>query len=177
MRWIQMIFSFIMKQVNHNGEKRHPIEELKEFAKENAIKLFVGMVLIVTLGTMLTAGVYMAAVSVTAQADLGLRPRMSAMTWAGVIMALVPVLLLTFAWFKSSGQTHDSKPSKRSRRKNESAQPTSLESAVALLVTDFVKEREMKREMRYEREARLARAEMMNANANMYRTGNEDLEQ
>lgn len=171
MKWLQIIFSFIMKHVSAGGEKRNPMEELKEFLRENAIKLFVGMVLIVTIGTMFTAGIYMTVISLTAQADLGLVPRMTAMTWAGVIMALVPVLILSFAWYKSS--PHEAKPARR-RRKIPEQQPTTIEAAIALLVTDFVKEREMKREIRFAREARMAEAEMNSQR--LYGQSSENLE-
>lgn len=147
-----MIVSFIMRKAT-GAEKPHPIEEFKEFLRENAIKLFVGMVLIVTIGTMLTAGLYMTLMSLTAQADLGLSPRMTSMTWAGLIMALIPVFILSFAWYKSSP------PEARPKRRHVQEGPATLEQALALLVTDFVEERQMKREFKYERERRMAEAE------------------
>lgn len=156
MRWIQMIISFVMKRVTAGGDKPHPMEELKEFLKENAIKLFVGMVMIVTIGTLLTAGIYMTVASITAQADLGLSPQMTAMTWGGLIMALVPITLLSFAWYKST--PHEKHHKKKKKKVPE--QPASLEQALVLLVADFIEERQMKRELKFERERRMAEAEM-----------------
>lgn len=156
MRWIQMIISFIMKRVTAGGEKPHPMEELKEFLKENAIKLFVGMVMIVTIGTLLTAGIYMTVASLTAQVDLGLSPQMTAMTWGGLIMALVPVALLSFAWYKST--PHEKTHKKKKQKIPE--QPATLEQALVLLVADFIEERQMKRELKFDRERRMAEAEI-----------------
>ena len=161
MRWLQLIFSFIMKRVNAGGERPHPMEELKEFLKENALKLFVGMVLIVTLGTMLTAGLYMMVASLTAQADLGLSPGMTAMTWGGLIMALVPAAILGFAWYQST--PHEERAHKKKKKAHIQEQPASLEQALVLLVTDFIEERQMKREFKFERERRMAEAEMVAA--------------
>jgi large-conductance mechanosensitive channel len=156
MRWLQLILSFLMKRVTTGGEKPHPMEEFKEFMKENALKLFVGMVLLVTIGTMLTAGLYMLVASLAAQSDLGLPVRMTAMAWGGFLLALVPALILSFAWYKSS--PHEVKHSKK--KKNIPEQPATLEQALALLVTDFVEERHMKREIKFERERRIFEAEL-----------------
>lgn len=156
MRWIQMIISFLMKRATAGGDKPHPMEELKEFLKENAIKLVVGMVMIVTIGTLLTAGIYMTVASLTAQMDLGLSPQMTAMTWGGLIMALVPAVLLSFAWYKATH--HDSHQKKKKVKQPQP--PATLEQALVLLVTDFIEERQMKRELKFERERRMAEAEI-----------------
>lgn len=156
MRWLQLILSFIVKSVTTGGEKPHPMEEFKDFMKENALKLFVGMVLLVTIGTMLTAGLYMLVASLAAQSDLGLPLRMTAMAWGGLLLALVPVLILSFAWYKSS--PNELKHSKK--KKNLPEEPATLEQALALLVTDFVEERHMKREINFERERRMFEAEL-----------------
>jgi len=165
MRWIQMIFSFIMKRVNAGGERPHPMEEIKEFLKENAIKLFVGMVLIVTIGTMLTAGIYMMIAALTAQVDLGLAPGMNAMAWGGFFMALVPAAILGFAWYQST--PHEQRAHKKKKKAHVPEQPATMEQALVLLVTDFIEERQMKREFKFERERRMAEAEMLAAQQNL----------
>ncbi|MGZ3789807.1 MAG: hypothetical protein ACXVLQ_14855 [Bacteriovorax sp.] len=140
-KWLILILSFLIKPLTGRSQGIHPMEELKEFIRENALKIVVGLTLITAMGTMLTAGIVIIVTNLAAQYDLGLTPRFTATVGGGLGILVAGLLFIGLGLYFSV--PHD-QLRRRSRKHKETASP--IEDAIALLINDFVKEREAKRE-------------------------------
>lgn len=155
MRWIKILFSLFLKKMSEGAAHTHPLEDLKEFLKENSIKLLIGLSLVIALGTLLSAGVFMFITHLSAQLEKGLSPVMNASAWGALIMVMIPCLLFGLAWFKSGA--HSKKLSDHNEILEE---PVKLETALVMLVMDFIEERKIKREQELEQQRRLFEAKI-----------------
>lgn len=146
-KWILLILSFLIKPLAQKGGTVHPIEELKEFLRENAMKLVVGLTLIIAMGTMLTAGLTMIVFNLANQFDSPQFIHMTSVIEGGILLCLVSILFIGVCSFLSTPQGAPQK--KPIMNKNQAGSP--IEEAIVLLIHDFVKEREANRVARKER--------------------------
>lgn len=148
MKWLILLFTFIKPFFSTSGESQssfNPINDLKEMIKENAVKVMLLFMAGSILSTIFAAGIVIIAVDIGAQYDQNAYIYFSSMITMGLILVLLPVIIgvVGVKAFKDD----DVKTRKTKEREELKTIGTShpLQDALALLVHDFVKEREMKR--------------------------------
>jgi hypothetical protein len=146
MKWIIIALSFFAKRfMGGGGESISPVDQFKEFVRENALKVFIGFIAAVALGTLFSTGIVLSVMNLAAQYDLGLAPRFTATVAGGLSMVLVSVIItaiIVYAVTPGEGKSR----SHSKRKTQQSPLGKNVEDAVMLLVNDFIKEREAKRE-------------------------------
>lgn len=140
MKWFFLALTFAFKQFSKSGgEVKNPIEEMKNFMKENALKFLLALTAASVVGSIFVAGLILTVLNLTSQYDLGLMPRVTAIAAGGIGMMVFSIIVFAIASYYSVPHDRSSKKMK----KQQSA--STLESALVLLVNDFVQEREFKR--------------------------------
>lgn len=119
----------------------NPIAELKEVIKENAMKVLAIFAAISALATIFAAGIVIIAVDVGAQYDQNAYVYFSSMIMMGLTLSLLSLVIIAIA---VKAFSNDEKPAKREVLQSVGTSHP-LQDALALLIHDFVKEREMKR--------------------------------
>jgi uncharacterized membrane protein len=164
MKWIYLIVSFFVKRLGGiDAETRHPMDDVKEYIKENALKMFVGMVSIVMLGTLFTAGITLTAFTLASRYDQGLAPQLTAVAASGIVMIVFSLAVLLVALYISS--PHEKSSRRRKAKHAKELQAGSIQEAVVMLLNDHLKEREAKREAIYHDRELARRAYEMNVSA------------
>jgi NADH:ubiquinone oxidoreductase subunit 5 (subunit L)/multisubunit Na+/H+ antiporter MnhA subunit len=134
--------SFMVKRLGGGGNERHPIEEMKELVKENAVKIILAITAASAIGTLFVAGISISLFELTAQYYAGERFRMSPFLFIGGTFMFVTVLFfiigLVFA-------TRHDREKKRVEREMKQKHIHTIQDAILLLVNDYIAEREFKR--------------------------------
>lgn len=120
----------------------NPIAELKEFIKDNAMKVVGVFTAASALATIFAAGIIIIAVDMGAQYDQNAYIYFSSMMMMGLALSLFS--LITIAVIFKIISNSNAGPVKR-EAPQAVGQPHPLQDAIALLIHDFIKEREMKR--------------------------------
>lgn len=142
MKWFFILGSMIRNLLSSDQPTINPIEELKMAIAQNAIKLVALMIAIVAVGSMFTAGLTIIALDIGAQYDQTGTVFFSSILVAGIILSSISLLVVAIV--VNVVNSKSSQVPKHIPLKNiGSAHP--VQDAVALLIADFVKEREYKR--------------------------------
>ena len=155
MKWLLLIFSIVKPFFgsSHENQMANPIAEFKEMIKENAMKVVGVFAAASALATLFAAGIIIIAVDVGAQYDQNAYVYFSSMIMMGITLSLLSLIIALGAAKAVSNE--DTKPKKREVLESVGTSHP-LQDALALLIHDFVKEREMKRA--HEEEYATARA-------------------
>ncbi|MBY0415119.1 MAG: hypothetical protein K2Q18_13190 [Bdellovibrionales bacterium] len=144
MKWLILLFS-VFKPFFSTGESTsmiNPIAELKDMIKANAVKVVLLFSCASAMSTMFAAGVVIVAVDMGAQYDQNAYVYFSSMISMGLVLMFIPILIgaIGIRIFQSDDR-------KQKEREVLTSVGTShpLQDALALLIHDFVKERELKR--------------------------------
>lgn len=144
MKWLLLIFSIVKPFFGSSNEHHmdNPIAEFKEMIKENAMKVVGVFAAASALATLFAAGIVIMAVDIGAQYDQNAYVYFSSMIMVGLVLSLVSLLIAGIAAKVISNE--DTKTPKREVLQSVGTSHP-LQDALALLVHDFVKEREIKR--------------------------------
>ena len=130
----------VINKFSHTADTTtHPIEAIKEFIKDNALKVFLSLMAAYALGTLFAAGVVLTIISLAVQYDANLPLRLTAILAAGLSITLATLFLFCIGIYYSKRNKREKKKEKRRE------QEFSLQESLMLLVNDFIKEREFKR--------------------------------
>ncbi len=147
MKWLILLFSIVKPFISTGGSDKpsfNPIAELKEMIRENAAQVVILFAGASALATIFAAGIVVIAVDVGAQYDQNAYVYFSTMIIMGLILVLLPLIIGAIGY---QAFTKDDRQKKVKEREVLVSVGTShpLQDALALLIHDFVKEREMKR--------------------------------
>jgi hypothetical protein len=143
MKWLLIFYSIFKPFISANGSHGmpNPIAELKEMIRVNAAKILLSLAVVFSLAAIFTAGIVMIAVDAGGQYDQNGYVYFSMMIAIGAALVIIPLIIGAFAMNKYDQKTITIK------HEDISSVGVShpLQDALALLVHDFVKEREFKR--------------------------------
>jgi len=144
MKWLLLIFSLVRPFFGSSSEHQmtHPIAEFKEMIKENAMKVVAVFAAASALATLFAAGIIIIAVDIGAQYDQNAYIYFSSMIMMGLTLSLLSLIIAGVTAKVISNE--DTKTPKREVLQSVGTSHP-LQDALALLIHDFVKEREMKR--------------------------------
>lgn len=144
MKWLFLIFSIFKPFFGSSGENQmgNPILEFKEMIKENSMKVVGIFAAASALATLFAAGIVIIIVDVGAQYDQNAYVYFSSMIMMGLSLSLLSLIIALGAAKTISYE--NTKPEKREVLQSVGTSHP-LQDALALLIHDFVKEREMKR--------------------------------
>lgn len=150
MKWLLLAFSVIKPLLSSHSSSGqvsiNPVAEIKDFIKENAMKVFAIFAAASTLSTLFAAGIVIIAVNLSSQYDVNGVIAFNSVVGTGLGLSVVSFLIAFIAMktFQS-----DSDDRRKDDKKIKDQQPLipqhPLQNALALLITDFVNEREHKR--------------------------------
>ena len=144
MKWLLIAFSLFKQFAPHSdsGTMVNPVAEIKDFIKDNALKVILIFMIASAMSSLFVAGIVIAAVNVAYQYDQTMNISFTAMLATGLILVLLSAgfSALYYANAKSSDKIEKVK---QSAKNIGSGHP--LQDALAVLVMDFVKEREFRR--------------------------------
>ena len=146
MKWLFILFSIFKPFLSSGGshEMPNPIEDFKDLVKKNAVKVMLTFGAVSAMATVFAAGLLMIAVDIGAQFDDAGFVRFSAVISLGITMMLLPVLVGAILVKKYDSDNEEDEIKKRPALQHVGTVHP-LQDALALLIHDFVKEREMKR--------------------------------
>lgn len=144
MKWL-LILASIAKPLFFNDQRPviNPAEEFKTIVAQNAMKLFLLLIAIVSLGIMFAAGIVIIALDMGAQVDQTGTVFFSSILVAGLILCTISLLTVSIVVYAINNKTNPPIKHDVPLRNIGTAHP--IQDAVALLIADFVKEREFKR--------------------------------
>ena len=147
MKWLILLFSIVKPFISTGSSEKpsfNPIAELKEMIRENAAQVVLLFAGASALATLFAAGIVVIAIDIGAQYDQNAYVYFSTMIIMGLILVLLPLIIGAIGY---QAFTKDDKLKKVKEREVLVSVGTShpLQDALALLIHDFVKEREMKR--------------------------------
>lgn len=147
MKWLLLIFSVIRPFFSGEQQNLNPVVEIKEMIRANAMKVLLLFAAATSLAILFSAGLILVAVDMGAQYDQNGYIYFSSMIIMGLILSAIS--LVSGAIIARSFQEES--------RKQKIAPPLTaigtshpLQDALALLIADFVKEREQKRATDFE---------------------------
>lgn len=147
MKWLILLFTFIKPFLSTGGETQtrfNPIEDLKDMIKENATKVMLLFMGVSILSTIFAAGIIIIAVDIGAQYDQNAYVYFSSMMTMGLILILLPIIIGVIGVRAFNSDDNSKKKIEREELKSIGTSHP-LQDALALLIHDFVKEREIKR--------------------------------
>jgi hypothetical protein len=145
MRWLSLLFSFFLGKFNvaHTPSLKESIaflfEEAATRSRKPAMLILGGLACVLFL----CGGFFMGLIDLTTQIDRDGTARATAGAISGFV--LVAMALGVFYWIFSHAWP-DIRSQKTEQPGKEHASPSSFEHALTLLVMDYIKEREMRRE-------------------------------
>jgi hypothetical protein len=147
MKWLILLFS-ILKPFFSHGESQtiNPIEDLKDMIKANAVKVMLSFMVASALATLFAAGIVIIAVDVGAQYDQNAYVYFSSMIMMGLVLVLLPVIIGVIG---VKAFSNDDRKEKEREVLTSVGTSHPLQDALALLIHDFVKDREARREAAY----------------------------
>lgn len=159
MKWLLLIFSVIRPFFSSEQQNLNPVAEIKEMIRANAMKVLMLFATATTLAILFSAGLILVAVDMGAQYDQNGYLYFSSMIIMGLILSAIS--LVSGAIIVRSFQDES--------RKQKVAPPLTavgtshpLQDALALLIADFVKEREQKRATDFEPASRSVNSSQTN---------------
>lgn len=163
MKWLILLFTIFKPFFSSSGEHQmgSPIAEFKEMIKENAMKVVGLFAAASVLATIFAAGIVIIAVDIGAQYDQNASIFFSSMIMMGLTLSIISLVIALGAAKAISNETTVS-PKRENLQSVGTSHP--LQDAIALLIHDFVKEREMKREQQ-EDELAIIRKQQTSARA------------
>lgn len=174
MKWLLLIFSVVRPLLSSAHESDHPslnpVNDIKDMIKENAMKVVTIFAFASILCTLFSSGIIITAVNISNQYDLNNYVIFNSMIGTGIGLSLAS-LLIGLAVVRNF-QGEDIKDLEKKSKKDFSvSNEHPIQEALALLVTDFIKEREYKREVK--RQYRANRTQTNNYKERV--SSNEDL--
>lgn len=144
MKWLLLILTMLVKRFAHiGGAHAHPIEELKDLIKENALKILLAFIAASAIATLFVSGVVLTVINLTAQYDAGFQPRFTASVAGGLGIILASLIVFAIGIYYATASERENKKEEREREKHKEGH--SLQEALMLLINDFIQERESKR--------------------------------
>lgn len=146
MKWIYLILSNIMMQLldPNAREMLNPIEEFKTLIKQNIAKIILVFVSLTAVVAFFVSGFIIVAINYAFQFDLKQNLHMNAVTAFGATLMVVSfILIMSTILFIKKGHHHN-KHHEAEMKKHQPANP--IQDAIALLINDYVTERESERE-------------------------------
>ena len=147
MKWLILLFSIVkpfLSSGNSESAMLNPIKELKEMIRENAAKVVLLFSAASALATIFAAGIVIIAVDVGAQYDQTSYIYFSTMIIMGLILVFIPVIIGAASYIVFTNEERQGKIKEREVLVSVGTSHP-LQDALALLIHDFVKEREAKR--------------------------------
>jgi hypothetical protein len=148
MKWLLLIFSLFKPLFSplYPPESLNPIDEIKDLIRKNAAKVAMLLFSSIALSILFTSGIMMIAMNMSAQYDLNSSIYFNTMIGTGIGLASLSFLIATL----SIRSFHNSFGKKMEDVKKDQAlsgigMTHPLQDALALLIADFIKERELKR--------------------------------
>lgn len=144
MKWLMILFTLFSKHLFSGGGEAHinPVEEIKGFVQENAVKVLLVFILSTIMSILFVAGVVITVVGVSSLYDQNLPIVLNAMITSGLAMSIISLLTISIVY---KSLTKDKKIVKA--QATHVPHPTALQESLLMLVNDFVKEREFNRTM------------------------------
>ncbi len=149
MKWLLFFFSVIKPFFSSEHPTINPVAEIKELIRSNAVAVITLFAAASTLATMFAGGLLLVAVDIGAQLDQNGFVYFSSMIIMGLSLSLVSLIIGAIV-VKSFQEPRREKKRETLTKENVGVVHP-LQDALALLIMDFVKERELSRER--EREA------------------------
>lgn len=162
MKWLFLVVSIFIKQFsNHpHAEIGNPVEEIKDFIKENAFKVVMGFTVASALGSVFVAGLVMTIVNLSTQYDQTMSVRFTAMIVSGLAFMLISIAATSLLYYNAINSVVVKKIKVPLSNINTNHP---LQDAFAVLVMDFVKEREFRRNNPETEKTAFAAGEKMHA--------------
>lgn len=147
MKWLFLLFSVVRPFLSSGGshEMPNPVKEIREMIKANAMKVVALFATASALATIFAAGIVIIAVDVGAQYDQNAYVYFSSMIMMGLVLSLVSLVIGAIIMKVVQKENESFEREKREAVSHTNASHP-LQDAIALLIQDFVKEREFKRE-------------------------------
>lgn len=147
MKWLVLLFTVVKPFLSASSSEKssfNPIAELKEMIRENAAQVVILFAGASALASIFAAGIVVIAVDVGAQYDQNAYVYFSTMIIMGLILVLLPLIIGAIGY---QAFTKEDRKKKVNEREVLVSVGTShpLQDALALLIHDFVKERETRR--------------------------------
>lgn len=143
MKWLLVILSLFLKPMSRfNPAQLNPAHEMKQFLMDNAKKVLLAITVTSVVSSLFVAGLVITTITMSAQYDQNAGIGLSAMLLGGLGMMGLSIII---GWLVFS-------PSRETREMEREVRETptinsgnSLTDALSLLIHDFVKEREFRR--------------------------------
>lgn len=146
MKWLLLIFSVIKPFFSTEHEHINPVNEIKDMIRSNAMMVVTLFASASALATLFAGGLILVAVDVGAQYDQNGFVYFSSMIIMGLALSLVSLIAGAIIVRSFQQTTRERKRETLTKENVGTAHP--LQDALALLIMDFVKERELDREFR-----------------------------
>lgn len=156
--WIVLMLSFFLKSLGGRSVGMSPTVEFKEYIRENAMKVALGLTIIVAVGTMFSIGIIVIVSSFSEQADRNMPMHITLSSMTGFAFVTLSSIFMIILFALSNRRE---KRGKHRMEEEKAAGPSPIEGAIALLINDIVKEREAKREAMASRHERARTEEEM----------------
>lgn len=146
MKWLLFFFSVIKPFFSSEHSSINPVTEIKDMIRANAVKVLALFAATSALATMFAGGLVLVVVDIGAQYDQNGFVYFSSMIIMGLALSLVS-LIIGAVILRSFQDTDREKPREKLTADTVGTVHP-LQDAVALLIMDFVKERELNRAAR-----------------------------
>lgn len=144
MKWLLLLTPLLKPFFNLEQQMPNPVAEIKEFLTQNAMRVLLFLTGLSTLAMIFSSGIIIIALDIGAQLSEQSSLVFSPMMIVGFALAGISLLTLTIvvASINKAVSTDNPKNSQQSQRR---ADENPIQTAVAHLIEDYVKEREFKR--------------------------------
>lgn len=148
MKWLLLAIPMIIKRFAHlGGSSISPMEEIKEYIKENSVKVLLALTAAIAIGTLFVAGAVLTVINLAAQYDAGFPIRFTAIAAGGVGIMVVSLLVFGVGMFyATSSQREHRRAQKRMQKEGHN-----IEEVLVRLVNEFIEDREQRRAERQQR--------------------------
>lgn len=175
MKWLMILFTLFSRHFfSSNGEEGHinPVTELKDYIRENAVKVLMAFVLATTMSSLFVAGLVISVVHVSMLYDQNQPILLTATLTSGIAMSITSLLVMAIVYKSMTSETK-----KRVVKTQVSTpHPTALQESLLILVNDFVKEREFNRSQKSQAENQSpARSDQSSTQSDFSHYDNEDV--
>lgn len=148
MKWLLLIASLVKPMfLTPNGPVSNPIEEFKDLITQNAMKAVIVFAAVTSLAIIFAAGIIIMALDIGAQLDQTGTLFLSSILSAGIVLCAISLLIVAIVVNAVRSKSLSHEPKQQIRLQGIGTQHP-IQDAIALLIADFVKEREFKRSMK-----------------------------
>ncbi|MFY7994227.1 MAG: hypothetical protein ACOVP4_13100 [Bacteriovoracaceae bacterium] len=153
MKWLMYFLTILSSHLfPENGPSPlNPVNEIKDFLRENAIKVFLFFVIATTMSGIFVSGVVMTITNLAEQYDRNMNFALTATAISGLIISGFSLIII-FGIYKSFTKKQV-KDEKAKERLSYADKPNPFQESLLILVNDFVKEREFNRAQQHKDEA------------------------